>query len=110
MPRPKRPVSDAYGVPDAENPEWAKEMFARSKRFKDLPASLQAKLSAIQEASRKRRGLQKVRPTKQPVTMRLSPDVLAVLRGKGRGWQTLVDDTLREHFLKASIPAKLTRR
>jgi uncharacterized protein (DUF4415 family) len=41
-----------------------------------------------------------VRPIKQPVTMRLSPDVLAVLRGKGRGWQTLVDDTLREHFVK----------
>jgi hypothetical protein len=38
--------------------------------------------------------------------MRLSPDVLAVLRGKGRGWQTLVDDTLREHFIKTSIPAK----
>jgi uncharacterized protein (DUF4415 family) len=38
--------------------------------------------------------------------MRLSADVLAVLRGKGRGWQTLVDDTLREHFLKTSAPAR----
>ena len=105
MPKTKEPVPDTYGVPDAENPEWTEEMFARAMRFKDLPASLQAKLSAIQEASRKKRGPQKS-PTKQPVTMRLSPDVLAVLRGKGRGWQTLVDDTLREHFLKTSIPAK----
>jgi uncharacterized protein (DUF4415 family) len=103
MPKTKEPVPDTYGVPDAENPEWTKEMFARSKRFKDLPASLQVRLSAIQEASRKKRGLQKVRPTKQPVTMRLSPDVLAVLRGKGRGWQTLVDDTLREHFVKRGM-------
>jgi uncharacterized protein (DUF4415 family) len=100
MPKTKKPVPDTDGVPDAENPEWTKEMFARAKRFKDLPASLQAKLSAIQEASRNKRGPQKVRPTKQPVTMRLSPDVLAVLRGKGRGWQTLVDETLRKHFLE----------
>lgn len=100
MPKNTKTVTDAYGVPDAENPEWTKGKFARSVGFKDLPASLQAKLSAIQEASRKKRGPQKVRPTKQPVTMRLSPDVLAVLRGKGRGWQTLVDDTLRQHFVK----------
>ncbi len=100
MSKNTKAVADTYGVPDAENPEWTKEKFDRSIGFKELPASLQAKLSAIQEASRKRRGPQKVRPIKQPVTMRLSPDVLAVLRGKGRGWQTLVDDTLREHFVK----------
>jgi uncharacterized protein (DUF4415 family) len=41
-----------------------------------------------------------VRPTKQPVTIRLSPDVLTVLRARGRGWQTLVDETLRERFVK----------
>jgi len=100
MPNTKQPVDDSYGVPDAENPEWTKEMFARSKRFNDLPESLRVKLSAIQDASRVRRGLQKA-PTKQSVTIRLSPDVLTVLRGKGRGWQTLVDQTLREKFLKA---------
>jgi len=102
MSKNTKTVTDTYGVPNAENPEWAKEKFDRSIGFKDHPASLEAKLSAIQEASRKRRGPQKVRPTKQPVTMRLSPDVLAVLRGKGRGWQTLVDETLREHFLNVS--------
>ncbi len=64
MHRTKEPVLNADGVPDADNPEWTQEKFARSKRFKDLPASLQAKLSAIQEASRKKRGSQKVRPAK----------------------------------------------
>ena len=100
MPKANQAAVDSYGLPDAENPEWTKEMFVRAKRFKDLPPSLQVKLSAIQETSRKRRGLQKA-PTKQPVTLRLSPDVLAELRGKGRGWQTLVDQALREKFLKA---------
>jgi uncharacterized protein (DUF4415 family) len=100
MPKPKQPEPvDTYGVPDADSPEWTAERFARAKRFHELPASLQAKLSAIQEDSRKRRGAQKA-PTKQPVTIRLSQDVLTILRAKGRGWQTLVDDTLRAQFLK----------
>jgi uncharacterized protein (DUF4415 family) len=99
MPETKDQVDESYGVPDAENPEWTKEMFARAKRFNDLPASLQAKLSAIQEASRKKRGLQKA-PTKQLISIRLSPDVLSALRATGEGWQTLIDDTLRRKFVK----------
>jgi len=98
MSKAKPPAPDAYGVPDNENPEWTKEMFARSKRFDELPEKLRNKLSAIQLAARNRRGPQKA-PTKQPVTIRLSPDVLVVLRGKGRGWQTLVDETLRREFV-----------
>ncbi len=94
----KHPTDDSYGLPDAENPEWTKERFARAKRFHELPESLRIKLTAIQEASRKRRGLQKA-PTKQPVTIRLSQDVLLMLRAKGRGWQTLVDETLRREFV-----------
>jgi len=98
MPKTKQPVDDSYGVPDADSPEWTAEKFARSIRFEQLPEHLRNKLSAIQETSRKRRGLQKA-PTKQPVTIRLSPDVLSVLRAKGRGWQTLVDETLRRQFV-----------
>lgn len=85
---------------DPDNPIWTRERMAKAMRFKDLPQSLQDKLSVIQETSRQRRGLQKA-PTKQSVTIRLSPDVLTVLRGKGRGWQTLVDQALREKFVKA---------
>jgi uncharacterized protein (DUF4415 family) len=84
---------------DPDYVEWTKERFDRSIGFNELPEHLRNKLSAIQEASRKRRGLQKA-PTKQPVTIRLSQDVLTILRAKGRGWQTLVDDTLRAQFLK----------
>lgn len=103
MPKSKQPVEDQeYGVPDADSPEWTTEKFARSISFNELPEHLRIKLSAIQEASRIRRGLQKA-PTKQPVTIRLSPDVLTVLRAKGRGWQTLVDQALREKFLNAKV-------
>ena len=99
MPDTEKQLDESDGVPDAESPVWTKERFARAKRFHELPPSLQTKLSAIQEASRKKRGLQKA-PTKQLISIRLSPDVLSALRATGEGWQTLVDYTLRRKFVK----------
>jgi uncharacterized protein (DUF4415 family) len=89
-----------YGVPDADNPEWTKEKFARSIAFKDLPAELREKLSAIQEASRKKRGPQKA-PKKVPISIRISHDVAEGLRATGAGWQRRADEALRAQFVKA---------
>lgn len=80
-------------VPDAENPEWTPEKFAKSKRFSELPDGLQEVLS------RGKRGPQKA-PTKTLISLRLSPDVLAALRATGKGWQATVDETLRRTFVK----------
>ena len=33
--------------------------------------------------------------TKEPVKLRLDPDVLAALRATGEGWQTRINDMLR---------------
>jgi len=95
MPKTIESAEAPYGVPDADSPEWTAEKFARAKHFHELPPAMQRALK------RGKRGPQKA-PTKQPVTIRLSQDVLTILRAKGRGWQTLVDDTLREQFLKRS--------
>lgn len=38
---------------------------------------------------------------KQPVKLRLDPDLLTALRATGRGWQTKVNSTLRREFLSA---------
>ncbi|MBR1583322.1 MAG: BrnA antitoxin family protein [Spirochaetales bacterium] len=40
-----------------------------------------------------------LKPKKEVVTMRLDADLLAVLRGHGRGYQTLVNDALRAAFM-----------
>ena len=93
MPKTIEPVDAPYGVPDADSPEWSAEKFARAKRFHELPPELQRAFK------RGKRGPQKA-PVKQQVTMRLSQDVLVILRAKGRGWQTLVDETLRREFVK----------
>jgi uncharacterized protein (DUF4415 family) len=40
------------------------------------------------------------RPKKEQVALRVSPDVLAAFRATGRGWQTRMNEALRE-WLKA---------
>lgn len=42
------------------------------------------------------RGPQK-RPTKVPVTVRYSPEVVEYFKGTGEGWQTRMNDALREY-------------
>ena len=80
---------------DDENYEWSAEELKKSKKFKDLPESLQTKL-----ASRKPRGVQ-VLPTKVSTTIRLSSDVIEAFKASGSGWQTRIDlalqEWLREH-------------
>jgi uncharacterized protein (DUF4415 family) len=41
------------------------------------------------------RGPQKS-PTKKQVTLRLSPEVLAHFKAKGKGWQARIDETLKK--------------
>jgi len=102
MPKNTENVSEPeYGVPDAENPEWTKADFARAKRFHELPPALQRALK------RGKRGPQKA-PTKELISVRLSPDVLTALRATGEGWQSLIDETLRRQFVKrqkTAVPA-----
>jgi len=60
-----------------------------------LPAALRRKLGV--------RGPQRT-PTKERITIRLSPDVVQPFRATGDGWQTRVDAALRD-WLKSHKPA-----
>jgi uncharacterized protein (DUF4415 family) len=88
-----------YGKPDSDNPEWTREDFARSIKFKDLPESLQRTLS------KPKRGPQKA-PTKMLVSMRLSRDVVEGLRATGSGWQVRADEVLREWVKREQSEAR----
>ncbi len=79
-----KPLTDAEG----EVRELLDEDFARMKRFSELSEGLQAKL-------RKGRGKQKA-PTKELISLRVSRDVLGRFRETGEGWQTRMDEALRE--------------
>ena len=80
---------------DDENPEWTEEDFKNAIRFADLPESLQAKL-------RRGRGANKA-PTKERVSIRLSSETVRHFRAGGPGWQTRIDDALRD-WLKERQP------
>jgi uncharacterized protein (DUF4415 family) len=47
-----------------------------------------------------KRGSQKA-PTKIPVSIRLSPEVVSNFKAKGPGWQSKIDDALRKIVKKA---------
>ena len=64
-----------------------------------LPASLRAKLGV--------RGPQRA-PTKQRVTIRLSPEVVERFRATGDGWQTRVDAALQD-WLKSHSSTRILR-
>ncbi len=73
---------------------------ADMKRFRPakemLPGRLLAKLKV--------RGPQKT-PTKERITIRLSPEVVQRFRGTGDGWQTRVDAALKD-WLKSHKSVK----
>ncbi|MFD2447860.1 BrnA antitoxin family protein [Vogesella fluminis] len=48
------------------------------------------------------RGAQKA-PTKERITIRLSPDVAQAFKATGKGWQTRLNDALRD-WLKTHSP------
>ncbi|MDA8093397.1 MAG: BrnA antitoxin family protein [Betaproteobacteria bacterium] len=73
---------------DDENPEWTEEDFKHAKAFSTLPESLQTTLRGM-------RGPQKA-PTKERITIRLSREVVEGFRATGKGWQTRMDDVLKE--------------
>ena len=85
---------------DDENPEWTKADFARATKFpegvrlKDLKPSELARILP-------KRGPQKA-PTKVPVSIRLSPEVVKHFKSKGPGWQARIDEALRKIARKAS--------
>jgi uncharacterized protein (DUF4415 family) len=79
---------------DDDNPEWTKADFARARPPAEvLPPKLLAQF-------KKTRGTQKA-PTKLPVSIRLSPEVVKHFKAKGPGWQSRIDDALRKIVKKA---------
>ena len=86
---------------DEENPEWTAETLARARPASEvLPEIFGAQVA---KTMLKPRGKQ-VAPTKQAVTVRYSPDVLAAFKATGAGWQVRMNDALRD-WLRTHSPS-----
>jgi uncharacterized protein (DUF4415 family) len=83
-----------------ENPDWTRADFAKAAKF---PAGVRLKdIKPNQLASMVgKRGPQKT-PTKIPVSIRLSPEVVKHFKSTGPGWQSRIDTALRRLIKKAS--------
>jgi len=91
-----RPLTDKQEVEiqqmiasDPDAPEATDEQIAQAKPFAEFFPDLAASI-------KRARGRPKVENPKQQVSIRLSPDVLAKLKEQGHGWQSKVDDILRQ--------------
>ena len=74
---------------DDDNPEWTDKDFREARPAHEmLPANVLA-------AFPRTRGPQKGQ-TKVPVSIRLSPEVVAHFKAGGPGWQGRIDDALRK--------------
>jgi len=76
-------------IEDADNPRTQASDWETAVSSSSLP-ELRAKLAA-----RRRRGSQKA-PRKIPTTIRFDSDVLIALKSTGNGWQTRVNEAMRE--------------
>ena len=83
---------------DPDTVEIDEEMIAKARPASDS----HPQLVAAYRRSRGERGVQKT-PTKERITIRLSPEVVERFRATGAGWQTRIDSALKD-WLKNHRP------
>ncbi len=77
--------------PDEENPEWTAETFARARPVTDFPDLV----AVLQHHGKLGRPPLATVDKKHRVTLYLDPDILALLKQDGKGWQTRANAALR---------------
>ncbi|HEX7710075.1 MAG TPA: BrnA antitoxin family protein [Sphingomonadaceae bacterium] len=83
---------------DDDNPEWTEEDFRRARPISDFP-----ELAAAFAKARRGRPIGSTKPhAKKSLTLRLDPDVIEGWRASGPGWQTRMNEALREALEKKS--------
>src|SRR5689334_7729822 len=87
-----------YGAKDlrevSDSPELTKADFAKARPFGEV-------FPDLNESIRRGRGPGKS-PAKKLVSIRISPEVIEYFKSEGDGWQSRIDETLREVVKKAT--------
>ena len=92
--------NDRASRPDADNPEWTEEDFARARPASEvLPRFIGQ--AATDELLRRGMGRPAKPDRRVNQTLRLDPDVLEAYRREGPGWQALMNAVLRRHMPRA---------
>jgi uncharacterized protein (DUF4415 family) len=87
----KKPGSKRVWVDPDDAPEWSKEQFARAE------IAVGGKvLNGARGTLTRPRGRPRKADAKVHIHIRLSPQVLGYFRATGPGWQTRIDEVLRQ--------------
>jgi len=81
--------------PADENPPWGDAEFARARPAESVLAELFGEEKA--EQMLRRRGRPKSEHAKIALKLRIDPDVVEAYRSQGAGWQTRINDALRDY-------------
>lgn len=83
---------------DSDNPESTEDELSKAKPMAEVLPELNAALMA--EIAKRKAGRPKAAVTKRTIAIRLDPDVLAAFKATGPGWQTRMNEALREWIEK----------
>jgi len=86
---------------DKENPEWTEEDFRRARPAAEALPEIVGREAAARML--RPRGRPKAGVTKTHVNIRLDADVLNAFKTTGPGWQTRINEALREWLKKAEL-------
>lgn len=86
---------------DDENPEWTDADFARAHPAVDVLPELFGEKTA--KAMLKPRGRPPAEVVKERITIRFDADVLEAFRATGKGWQSRVNEAMRD-WLRTHSP------
>ena len=95
---PKRPNPELI---DADNPEWTDADFARARPASEVLPELFGNQAA--QTMLKSRGRPRSEVVKERITIRFDADVLEAFRSTGKGWQTRMNDAMRD-WVRAHSP------
>ncbi len=87
---------------DPDNPELDADWFKRARPAREvLPTDVYESLVALQKS--RARGRPPLETPKVATAIRFDADVLAALRATGKGWQTRVNDAMRQWLADKSL-------
>jgi uncharacterized protein (DUF4415 family) len=82
---------------EEENPEWTADDIGKARSASEVLPELIGD-TATQELLRRGGGRPSKQDRKVNQTLRIDPDVLDAYRRQGRGWQTRINQVLRENM------------
>jgi uncharacterized protein (DUF4415 family) len=95
----RKKADDAASRPDEANPEWTRDEIRRARPALEVIAEV---FGAEAAATLKRSRGRPAKPDRKVnQTLRLDADVLEAYRHAGSGWQTRINEILRQHMPKA---------